>query len=271
VVLFSQWLRTHELLVRRLEQRKWEHVVFHGGVSSRNRRGLIQRFKEDPRCRLFLATDAGGVGLNLQNADTVIVLDQPWNPGVLEQRIGRVHRLGQHRPVRVVHFVAQGAIEEGMLGVLAFKKSMFAGVLDGGKDEVFLGGTRLKRFMESVEKVTNSIPTPAPSEPEPRAASEPEPASAATADSGATPQQQAWNDVLAAGASLLEKLGQALDTGGTDGSGGRGKSAKAAPGLPESLLSQDESTGQTYVKLPLPDPEMLQKIVGVLGSLAGRR
>jgi superfamily II DNA or RNA helicase len=268
VVLFSQWLRTHELLVRRLEQRKWEHVLFHGGVSSRNRKGLIKRFKEDPRCRLFLATDAGGVGLNLQNADTVIVLDQPWNPGVLEQRIGRVHRMGQHRPVRVVHFVAQGAIEEGMLGVLAFKKSMFAGVLDGGKDEVFLGGTRLKRFMESVDKVTSSIPTPAPTEPEPRAPSEPEPTAAAEAGPAAAPQQQAWNDVLAAGASLLEKLGQALGTGGT---GEAGKSAATTPGLPEGLLSQDERTGQTYVKLPLPDPDVLQKIVGALGSLTARR
>jgi SNF2 family DNA or RNA helicase len=61
---------------------------------------------------------------------------------VLEQRIGRVHRLGQKQPVRVVNFVAQGTIEEGMLGVLKFKKSLFAGVLDGGEKEVFLGGSR---------------------------------------------------------------------------------------------------------------------------------
>ena len=130
------------------------------------RKDLIHRFKEDPACRLFLSTDAGGVGLNLQNASAVVNLDQPWNPAVLEQRIGRVHRLGQHRPVRVVHFIAQGTIEEGMLGLLAFKKSMFAGVLDGGQDEVFLGGTRLKQFMESVEKATGSIPPSMPQQPE---------------------------------------------------------------------------------------------------------
>ena len=109
---------------------------------------LVHRFRADPDCRLFLATDAGGVGLNLQNASAVVNLDQPWNPAVLEQRIGRVHRLGQHRPVRVLHLIAQGTIEEGMLGLLAFKKSLFAGVLDGGQSEVFLGGTKLKRFME---------------------------------------------------------------------------------------------------------------------------
>ena len=83
---------------------------------ARSARTSIRRFKEDPDCRLFLATDAGGVGLNLQHASVVVNLDQPWNPAVLEQRIGRVHRLGQQRPVRVVHFIAQGTIEEGMLG-----------------------------------------------------------------------------------------------------------------------------------------------------------
>ena len=85
-------------------------------------------------------------------------MDLPWNPAVLEQRIGRVHRLGQKQPVRVVNFVAQGTIEEGMLGVLKFKKSLFAGVLDGGETEVFLGGSRLTKFMETVEATTAQIP-----------------------------------------------------------------------------------------------------------------
>ena len=62
------------------------------------------------------------MGLNLQHASAVVNMDLPWNPAVLEQRIGRVHRLGQTRPVRVVNFIAQGTIEEGMLSVLAFKR-----------------------------------------------------------------------------------------------------------------------------------------------------
>src|SRR5206468_963133 len=77
---------------------------------------------------------------------------------VLEQRIGRVHRLGQQRPVHVLHFVSQGSIEHGMLDLLKFKKSLFAGVLDGGQDQVFMGGSRLKKFMDSVEKATGAIP-----------------------------------------------------------------------------------------------------------------
>ena len=127
VVVFSQWLRMHELLVRRFKERGWDHVLFHGGVPGGKRKDLVDRFRDDPKCRAFLSTDAGGVGLNLQHANVVINMDLPWNPAVLEQRIGRVHRLGQKQPVRVVNFVAQGTIEEGMLSVLKFKKSLFAG------------------------------------------------------------------------------------------------------------------------------------------------
>src|SRR5207245_264895 len=105
-----------ELLARRLKQRGWGHVLFHGGVPGSKRKDLIDRFREDPDCRAFLSTDAGGVGLNLQHARVVINVDLPWNPAVLEQRIGRVHRLGQRQPVRVVNFVAQGLGSERQRG-----------------------------------------------------------------------------------------------------------------------------------------------------------
>jgi superfamily II DNA or RNA helicase len=157
-VVFSQWLGTHELIVRRLKGNGWGYAYLHGGVPSARRKDLLRRFHEEPDCRLFLSTEAGGVGMNLQCASAVINMELPWNPAVLEQRIGRVHRLGQRRPVRVVNFIATGAIEHGMLSLLGFKKSLFAGVLDGGQDEVFLGGSRLTRFMESVEKATGDIP-----------------------------------------------------------------------------------------------------------------
>src|SRR5437588_2808493 len=101
VVIFSQWLRMHELLVRRFKERQWDHVLFHGGVPGTKRKDLVDRFRDDPNCRAFLSTDAGGTGLNLQHATAVFNLDLPWNPAVLEQRIGRVHRIGQRQPVRV--------------------------------------------------------------------------------------------------------------------------------------------------------------------------
>jgi superfamily II DNA or RNA helicase len=265
VVIFSQWLRMHELIARRLARRNWDHVLFHGGVPGPRRKDLIRRFQETRSCRLFLSTDAGGVGLNLQNASAVINADLPWNPAVLEQRIGRVHRLGQHRPVRVVNFIARGTIEEGMLGLLSFKQSMFAGVLDGGQDEVFLGGTRLKRFMESVEKATGANGTGVERARPVSSARAPAPAAGAPdAASGAARQQQAVADLLTAGAAFLDQLGQALRATPQAAPGG----ARAAAG---GLIGVDERTGQPCLKIPLPSPELVQQLAGALSALIQKR
>ncbi len=156
-VIFSQWTRSHDIVIRRLEARGLGYVSFHGGVPSEKRPALVQRFAEDADCRVFLSTDAGSTGLNLQHATTLINMDLPWNPAILEQRIARIHRMGQKRPVRIVNLVAKGTIEEGMLGVLAFKRSLSAGILDGGAGEVSLGGSRLNRFMKDVENVTGRM------------------------------------------------------------------------------------------------------------------
>jgi len=291
VVIFSQWVRMHELVVARLKPRRLEHVLFYGGVPGPKRKDLIDRFEEDPNCRLFLSTDAGGVGLNLQHASVVVNLDQPWNPAVLEQRIGRVHRLGQHRPVRVAHFISQGTIEEGMLALLGFKQSMFTGVLDGGQDEVFMGGTRLKRFMESVEKATGSIPpsmpseTPAPAEEESPEEEEGEadragPAGGPKAEKPAAAEAQAerrsaeaamqrpsadavWSSVLSAGLDFLQKLTQTVAPGKSEAG------ASPVPGL-ASLVARDDAGGQPYLRLPLPKPEVLEQVLGLLATLAGR-
>ncbi len=265
IVIFSQWLRMHELITRRLARRRWEHVLFHGGVPGPKRKELIRRFQESPSCRLFLSTDAGGVGLNLQNASTVVNMDLPWNPAVLEQRIGRVHRLGQHRPVRVVHFIAQGTIEEGILGLLSFKQSMFAGVLDGGQDEVFLGGTRLNRFMESVEKAAQATPSPSvpsPASPAPpRSLGQPG-AREQTSAAGAVAQQQAIAALCSVGATFLNNLGRILQANSPQ------EAPSAGDGLLKNLIGRDGPDEQPYLKIPLPSQETLQKIAGLLGSLA---
>jgi SNF2 family DNA or RNA helicase len=109
-VVFSQWTRTHDIVIRRLEARGLGYVSFHGGVPSEKRPALVERFRNDPACRVFLSTDAGSTGLNLQHASTVVNMDLPWNPAVLEQRIARIHRMGQTRPVQVINFVAKGTI-----------------------------------------------------------------------------------------------------------------------------------------------------------------
>ncbi len=95
------------------------------------RRGEIIAFRQNPACRLFLSTDSGGVGLNLQNASVVINCDLPWNPAKLEQRIARAWRKNQLRPVTVINLIAEKTIEQGMLGSLANKTELARGVLDG--------------------------------------------------------------------------------------------------------------------------------------------
>lgn len=270
-VVFSQWLGTHELIVRRLAQRAWGHVLFNGSVPGDQRGALVERFHDDPDCRLFLSTDAGGVGLNLQHAAAVVVnMDLPWNPAVLEQRIGRVHRMGQPRGVQVVNFIGQGSIEEGMLSVLAFKKSLFAGVLDGGEHEVFLQGTRLSKFMESVEQVAGAMgdadadpaaesPTAAgaadrPPVPVDLPAAQDEISVAAETEASAevrAPRAEPadpWAAILEAGAALLQGLASARSAGG------------AMPGTAPITIERDPVTGQASVRLPLPEPSVLQQL-----------
>ncbi len=151
VVVFSQWLRMLQLVEEKLSAAGIGFVQFNGGVPGKKRGALVKRFREDPQCRVFLSTDAGGVGLNLQFANHAVIMDQPWNPAVLEQRIGRVYRLGQKNPVQVTHLVAKKSIEENMLTVLANKRALAGGVLDGTVASLEMKGSAFKRFMESVE------------------------------------------------------------------------------------------------------------------------
>ena len=117
-------------LVRELAGKLGLDYAWHTGqVPQRQRRGEIRRFKEDPDCRLFLSTDSGATGLNLQVADVVINLDMPWNPARLEQRIARAWRKHQKRPVQVINLVTEHTIEHRMLALLEQKRSLAEGVV----------------------------------------------------------------------------------------------------------------------------------------------
>ena len=275
-VVFSQWVGTHELIIRRLKKRGWAYALFHGGVPSEQRGGLVDRFHADPTCRVFLSTDAGGVGLNLQHAAaTVFNMDLPWNPAILEQRIGRVHRLGQSKSVQVVNFVAEGTIEEKMLSILAFKKSLFAGVLDGGESEIFLGGTRLTRFMESVDAVTRrNEQAEVAATPPLEVRARPSPASeesvlavTAAPTPDAKTQEEAksvdpWAPLLSVGLKLLETLAAAPPRKATGNGVGNEKSDKSG-----GWIETDGATGRSVLKLPLPEPQVLQQLTVALSRL----
>lgn len=125
----------------------------HGGVPGRKRGELIDKFHRDAECRVFLSTDAGGVGLNLQAASAVINFEPPWNPARLEQRIGRVHRLGQVHPVQVIHLLTEKTIEERVWETLELKKSLFAGVFDSPTAEVSFAKLGRKSVLQSVKEI----------------------------------------------------------------------------------------------------------------------
>ena len=111
VVVFSQWERMTRLIAQELTKRDIGFEYLHGGVPSEARGKLITNFADNPDSRVFLSTDAGSTGLNLQSAATIINLDLPWNPAVLEQRIARIYRLGQQRNVQVINLVSAGTFE----------------------------------------------------------------------------------------------------------------------------------------------------------------
>ncbi len=127
-ILFSQWTNMLHLTYPLLERLNLGHVTLSGDVPTPKRGPLIEKFFNDDKCKIFLSTDAGGVGLNLQAASLVVNLDLPWNPAVLDQRIARAHRHGQPHTVNVINLVAKGTIEERMLDTLAAKRNVFAGV-----------------------------------------------------------------------------------------------------------------------------------------------
>ncbi len=134
VIVFSEWERML-VLVRELVQEMGIEFAWHtGSVPQVRRRAEISRFKRDPGCRIFLSTDSGSVGLNLQAASAVINLDLPWNPARLEQRIARAWRKHQPCTVEVINLVTEQSIEHNMLHLLAQKQSLADGVLDGVTD-----------------------------------------------------------------------------------------------------------------------------------------
>ncbi|MEN8246526.1 MAG: DEAD/DEAH box helicase, partial [Thermodesulfobacteriota bacterium] len=115
ILLFSEWTTMLNLIEPLLTERQVNYVRLDGSVPQKKRQGLVHEFQKNPECRLFVTTNAGATGLNLQAANTVINVDLPWNPAILEQRIGRAHRMGQKRPVQVFVLVTEKTLEESLL------------------------------------------------------------------------------------------------------------------------------------------------------------
>ncbi|MCK6469028.1 MAG: DEAD/DEAH box helicase [Candidatus Brocadia sinica] len=270
-VIFSQWLRMTELVEHVLKRNGIGYVHLNGNIPSKQRAGLMSQFMENPECKVFLSTDAGGVGLNLQSGSTVINMDIPWNPAVLEQRIGRVHRLGQQKTVRVINFVTVSSIEERMLDLLKFKKSLFAGTLDSdGENVVMIGESQLKKFMQSVETLTDNLEKvdSALERQDQRETELDEEAAdikeltleegghAVSAADGDRKGLDHLNNLLNSGAQFLMNLSKVIT-----------QPDQSIEKHLDTAISRDEKTGKAYLKIPLPETEVVKTLFSTLGEL----
>jgi ERCC4-related helicase len=152
VVLFSEWTTMLDLIEKILKRQKLRFVRLDGKVPQKKRKALVDEFQNDPACQLFITTNAGSTGLNLQAANTVINVDLPWNPAVLEQRIARAHRMGQSDPVHVYLLVTQETLEEQMLVALDDKRNLALAALDSESEvdelKMVSGMEEMKRRLE---------------------------------------------------------------------------------------------------------------------------
>lgn len=173
VLVFSEWVKMLELAAERLDGLGIGYEMLHGSIPTEKRPALLERFRDDPRARVLLSTDAGGVGLNLQVATYVVHLDLPWNPARLDQRTARAHRLGQTRGVLVTYLCAESGIERGIEGTLDRKRAVRFAALDQSAETEEIEAPSFSAFLRQMADVL----TAASGEPAEEDASESEAAS----------------------------------------------------------------------------------------------
>jgi SNF2-related domain/Helicase conserved C-terminal domain len=159
IILFSEWTTMLDLIEPLAKRSGLDFVRLDGSVPQKKRQEIVHTFQNDRSCRLILLSNAGNTGLNLQAANTVINVDLPWNPAVLEQRISRAHRMGQKRPVQVFVLVTEDSIEERMLGTLSSKHDLALAALDADSDVTELGlRSGIDELKKRLEKLLGNSP-----------------------------------------------------------------------------------------------------------------
>ena len=154
VVIFSEWTTMTMLIGRQLSRAAIPFVELTGKVPVDKRQALIDEFHDNPACKVFLSTDAGGTGLNLQAADCVVNFELPWNPAKMNQRIGRVNRIGQKsKCINVVNLIAKFSIEERIMAGIKLKEDLFGGVFDGGRDEVLFSREKRQEMVNLLRQM----------------------------------------------------------------------------------------------------------------------
>ncbi|MGR8934586.1 MAG: SNF2-related protein [Gammaproteobacteria bacterium] len=198
-VIFSQWERMTAMVEKQASAMGLGCVRLHGGVPTHKRGELMDRFRDDDAVQLFISTDAGGTGLNLQAATVLINLDMPWNPAVLEQRIARVHRLGQKCNVQIFLLLAENSYEERVAQLVQGKRHLFDNVVNPEAEEDVVGVSK-QMLQTLIDDLAGGEPTPLPEEPEAEtpdtAAAEPQTTAAPAAKSGDSQADRHVHDLI---------------------------------------------------------------------------
>lgn len=139
VLIFTQYRETQRHLAELLETSGWEVNQFHGQLNAMAKDRAVERFRDNAGPQVLVSTEAGGEGRNFQFCHTLVNYDLPWNPMKVEQRIGRVDRIGQEREVRIFNLFSRDTIEERVLDVLERRINVFEETV-GGLDPI-LGDT----------------------------------------------------------------------------------------------------------------------------------
>jgi ERCC4-related helicase len=139
VLIFTEFRETQNYLAQRIGEHGWNANIFHGQQKPNDKDRSVERFRDEPGPQVLISTEAGGEGRNFQFCHLLVNYDLPWNPMRVEQRIGRIDRIGQSEIVQIFNMWVKGTIEERVLDVLERRINVFEDTI-GGLDPI-LGGT----------------------------------------------------------------------------------------------------------------------------------
>lgn len=150
IIIFTEYKASQEYIRYRLERAGYSTLAFDGTLSRGKKQWIRHMFQKD--AQILVSTESGGEGLNFQFCNQVINFDLPWNPMRLEQRIGRVHRLGQTRAVHIFNLITKDTIEEHIMYLLHQKINMFESII-GELDAILLHLKLGKSFESEIMKI----------------------------------------------------------------------------------------------------------------------
>ncbi len=263
VVIFSQWRRMLRLaawsLGDVLGDAGLEAVFFTGAETAQARTRNVVALHDDPRVAVMLLSDAGGIGLNLQRAASACInLELPWNPAVLEQRVSRIYRIGQKRPIDVFHLVSEVGIEAHIASLVGTKQAFFSELFDGTNDAIRFEENA--SFLSRIERLVGVVP--------PSSVQSKSNVAGASASARAEPDVDAdavdpIADTL--DGALNDELPPAPPTDRSPTLAANGASNGASIELLPGLRIESTSDGGVRIEAP---PETARALVGLLEGLA---